>query len=136
MPGREISSISETEAILSYGGRGNGVTNSDTIDLQNTDAILFIIISKFIVDGTHTITFEESDDVGFSSPVAVPESDLRGATFADLVFTGPDDGILKSVSVVNNKRFLRLVLTGAGVTSNGVIGAAVIKQRLSSAPSV
>ncbi len=133
MPGREIFSKSETDLTLILTTLFDGVLNSDVVDLQNVNAVLFVVFAGVIFDGTHAITFEESDDVGFSSPVAVPESDLRGATFADLIFTG--SVMIVPVSVVNNKRFLRGVVTTTGATSGGEISIFAVKQMLTLAPA-
>jgi len=134
MPRREIASKSESELALPLVGRTNGVFNGFVIDLQNTDSILFCLLSGNVADGTHVISFEEDDDVGFSSPVVVPDTDIRG--IANLIFIGPDDNKSTHASVVNNKRFIRPVLTVTGATGGAVISVMAIKQLLTLAPAV
>jgi len=139
MPRRETFSKSESELALPFTRYDNNLSVFGVaIDLQNADSILFLIESAGVIDGTHAFTFEESIDLAFTVPIAIPESDLRGASLADLTFTGPDDNIAKQVSVVNNKRFIRIVITTSGASGGGggLFASAAVKQLLTLAPII
>ena len=136
MPGREIASKTESEiglVIQLYDT--NTIINGNIVDLQRSNSVLFTIHAGEITDGTYTFTFEESIDEAFTVPIVIPESDLRGNTLANLVFTTTEEGSVQQVSLVNNKRFVRTVLTVTGATSGGNFGVLAIKQNLSLTPT-
>jgi len=135
MPGREIASKSEVEiAFDTETVTFNGVTNGIILDLQRSNAILFVIHAGTITDGSFGFTFEEDDGVGFSSPVAIPDSDLRGNLSSDLIFVNTDGDTVRKVSLVNNKRFVRMIVTTSGASTGGIFSATAIKQDLSLTP--
>ncbi len=135
MPGREIASKSESEIALINVSLTDGTVIGSVIDLQRSNAVLFVIQSGTVTDGSHAFSFEESIDQAFSVPIVVPESDLRGAVLADLVFDSADDNIVKQVSVVNNKRFLRIVSNTTGASTGGLFNSIAIRQDLSLTPT-
>lgn len=137
MASREIFSKSKVEriwAIQSYTTNSLGLL----IDMRGADSGLITIESGTITDGTFAFAVEvdENDDAAFFNPIDVPDSELRGATAADLIYTPSDDFISKAVGVVSSKRFWRLkvVVTGSPGTG-GVFQASIIKQHLSLAPA-
>jgi len=137
MPGREIASKTESEIALNITiFSSNGILQGSVIDLQRSNAVLFAILAGEIVDGTHAFTFEESEDVGFSSPIVITDNDLRGNVLANLVFTNAEEGTLQQVSLVNNKRFVRIIVTTSGASTGGTLGAVAVKQDLSLTPTI
>lgn len=137
MPSREIDSKNRYE--ISYpllNITSNGTIVGNPIDLQDVNSVQLTIQSGTITDGVHNFSLEESVDAGFSVPIAVPDSDLRGAVTADLEFGSADDQVSKDVGYVGNKRFVRWTLTSSGVTTGGFFSGMLIKSDLSLAPNV
>lgn len=138
MPSREIDSKHEyrrsfpLQNIIS-----NTITKGNTIDSQSSNSAQFTVQSGDITDGSYAFTLEidANDDQGFSSPLVVPDSDLRGAVAADLVFDNTLDNKLRDVGYVGNKRFVRWSVTSSGVTVGGFFSGTVMQGDLSLAPA-
>lgn len=128
----EIYNYVITKKALAFALRdADGTINGETIDRIQTSpkanefqAILFVIASGTLTDGTHTVTIEESDD---------------GTTFADApatavlgtepVIAATNDDTVYECAYIGTKRYARLkvVLAGATVTTGGgTVGAVAV----------
>lgn len=104
----------------------NGVTNGTAIDLQqvhedyrNAEVIIF---TGTLTDGSYTIAVQESPD-GTTAWTAVPAARLEGTTTP---ITSAQDNVVVEIGVSPdpyNKRFLRVVITAASVTTGGAVAA-------------
>lgn len=105
--------------------RTNAAVNGATVDRFVNDvyyrSATFVVQSGAITDGTHTVTFEESDDG--TTWTAVAAADLQGSPPA---ITGTDDNKIYEVGYVGAKRYIRLVLTTASATTGGFVDAVVL----------
>lgn len=117
----------------------NGATNGTAIDLQqvhedyrNAEVIIF---TGTLTDGTYTIAVQESAD-GSTAWTAVPAARLEGTT-TPIVAT--QDNVAVEIGVLpdpGNKRFLRVVITAASVTTGGTVSALWLLMNGSNMPVV
>lgn len=122
-------------AALASGAHVTGVVNGPSIDLaefsNHFESALFIITAATITDGTHVAKLQDSPD---------------GTTWTDVdaahVQGGPvslGTGQSNTVAALgylggSSARYVRLVLTTAGATTGGVIGAVAVLAEGSSDP--
>lgn len=112
---------------LSYGVRNsNGATNGVAVDTgvygNNARDVMFVVYTATITDGTHTVTLEECDTSG-GSYTAVDSFRIQGSLPA---IVAADDNVVFSFGVRPTKRYVRIVVTDAGSTSGGAIGAVAL----------
>lgn len=105
--------------------------NGVTIDRAEDDCFfqdaLFAIQSGAITDGTHTVSFEDSDD---GSTWAATTA-LQGTPPA---IGSSNDNVQYAIAYTGLKRYVRVVVTAAGTTTGGIVGATAILGNPRSAP--
>ncbi len=78
------------------------------------------------VDATYTVLLEESDAANMDAANAVADADLIG-TEAAAGFTFANDGVVRKLGYIGNKRYTRLTITPAAADSgNSPIAAVAI----------
>lgn len=99
-------------------------TTGAAVDLGECDGgSTAVVVAATITDGTHTLTFTESDTSG-GTYTAVPAADARALTSADT-------GNTALVNFTRSKRFVKAVTTVAGATTGGVYGVALLAMKKS-----
>ena len=98
---------------------------------------LFVYAEAFVgpIDGTHTISFQQSDTGAFAGEeTVVPEQNLIGDT---MVFDSSSvDFAVKSQGVFGNFRFVRAIVTSTGVGANGITLVGILNQGVEESPDV
>lgn len=97
----------------------NGVTIDRAEDNNFFQDLLFAITTGAITDGTHTVTIEDSDD---ASSWATTTS-LQGSPPA---IGSSNDDVQYAIGYTGTKRYARVVVTAAGTTTGGIVGAVAI----------
>ncbi|MFM9542320.1 hypothetical protein [Streptomyces turgidiscabies] len=92
---------------------------------------MVIVHTGTITDGTHTVEVQDSDDN--TTFAAVADTYLQGTEPA---IVAADDDKLFVVGYKGLKRYLRVVVTAAGTTSGGTLGATVLLANPRTAPVV
>lgn len=118
-----------TARTLSPALRTNGAVNGSTVDRAGVapnagkmfQAAVALIVSGTITDGTHTVSIEDSDDGTAWATVAAAL--LQGTPPA---IAAVDDDKVWEIGYLGLKRYLRVVVTAAGTTTGGIVGAYVI----------
>lgn len=98
----------------------NGVAVDRSVNGGMQSAVV-VVTTGTIVDGSHAITLEESDN-GSTGWAAVPAAQLQGSL--PTVVAADDDKVFE-VGVRSTKRYLRVVSTVTGATTGGTYGAAI-----------
>ena len=111
----------------------NTATHGVIIDTKGFDSLEFVIQSGTLTDGTYTPSLIEGDDPTLSDGAAVTAGDLLG-TVAGATFAATDDNKVKKIGYRGNKRYVRLTITSAGVTTGGTLGAVAVQGHPRSAP--
>lgn len=109
-------------AVRSSNSAANGVAVDTAVYGNRARDVLFVVYTATITDGTHTVTLEESDSSG-SDYAAVDASRIQGSLPA---IVAADDNVVFSFGVRPTKRYVRIVLTDAGSTSGGAVGAVAL----------
>lgn len=108
-------------------------TNGAIIDLAGFESVEFVIQSATLTDGTYTPSITEGDESDLSDGSAAAAADLLG-TVADATFAASDDNAVKRIGYRGNKRYVRLNITSASVTTGGTLAAVAIKGHPRNAP--
>ena len=101
-------------------------TNGNIIDMQDYQGIEFFLQSGTLTDGTYTPLIEHADQSNFSDGAAVDDSDLLG-TEAEAAFTDADDNAVRRIGYVGAKRYVRLSIVSASISSGGTISATAVQ---------
>ena len=126
MPSRDLYSlIAVRTAIAPRVVASNALITGNVIDTQDFKSLAFILASGVLVDGTYTPVITVGDQPNLSDGVAAPASDLIG-TIAAATFAATDDNVVKKIGYRGGRRYARLDLQPAGVTSGGPIGVSAI----------
>ena len=96
------------------------------IDRQGYEGVEFVIQSGTLTDGTYTPLVEHGDLVGLGDAVAVADAELLG-TEAAAAFVAADDNAVQRVGYVGGKRYVRLSIVSAGVSTGGTISAVALR---------
>lgn len=106
------------------------------VDLQGFESATVVVYAGTLTDGTYAITLEESDALGSGYAACAAEDvidgDGDGTSLPTLAAT--DDNATVEIGYKGIKRFIRPVVTLAGITSGGAIGALVVRGRPRKAP--
>jgi hypothetical protein len=97
----------------------NGVTIDRAEDNSYFQSVLFVIQSGAITDGTHTVSFEDSDDGSTWAATTV----LQGTPPA---IGSSNDNVQYAIEYTGLKRYVRVVVTTTGTTTGGIVGATAI----------
>lgn len=110
----------------------SGTTNGPSVDLQSLNAQSLDIqaFSGARTDGTYTFDLYESDDN--STFTAVADADLIGDPAANVISTA---NALVRFGYIGSKRYIRLSVVAATVTSGALVGALLQQGDLAVAPS-
>jgi hypothetical protein len=103
---------------------GNGTTNGDIIDRAGYQSVVFALLSGTLTDGTYTPSITEGDAADLSD--GADATDLHG-TVAGATFAATADNAVKKLGYRGSKRYIRLNVTAAGVTTGGTISAIAIQ---------
>jgi hypothetical protein len=96
--------------------------NGSGVDLSGYGGAMVLVTTGLITDATHTIEVQESEDN--ATFTAVADADLQGTEPA---IGAADDNKVYRVGYLGNKRYVRVVVTVAGATTGGVLGASVVR---------
>lgn len=107
-------------------------TNGNVIDTLGYEGLEFILQSGSYTDGTYTPLIEESDNSDMSSSNAVADEDLVGTEAAAAVSAANS---VKRVGYVGHKRYVRLSIVSAGVSTGATIGAIAVLGHPAVAPT-
>ncbi len=93
---------------------------SAIVDCSDIDSLTFAIQSGVLADAgaTWTTLLEHGDDAALADAAAVPDAQLV-STEALASFTQANDGVVKKLGYIGNKRYVRLTITPAGNAASG-----------------
>lgn len=103
--------------------------NGTGVDLRGFDAAMASVHVGTITDGTHTPKLQESDDD--STYTDVVAADLEGSFTAA---TSSADETVQTVGYKGDARYIRVVVTAAGTTTGGTVGATIVRDCAHSLP--
>lgn len=113
---------------------GNSATNGAGVDLQGYNGCTFFFCSGAITDGTVACKLQEADDSGFSGAADVAGADVVGGTNLQS-FAATDDNVVKELTYIGKKRYVRGVMTGAGQTTGGFYHSVAVRGAPLKAPA-
>lgn len=104
------------------------------IDLQNVNALEYLITAGAITTGTFTPLLEHGNDSGLTDAASVPANQLLGS-YSNATFTGSgDSNKTKNIGYIPTVfRYVRLTLVATN-TPNGIIGASNVKASKAFSP--
>ncbi len=97
----------------------NGTTLGQIIDTSRLIGLMFTVNFIPYTDGTHILTMFDDDDIGFASPVLIPDANIIG-TIPVLDFATPESNDpTPTWGVFGNKRFIRITVVSTGTSGVG-----------------
>ncbi len=120
------NNLSPTSAFNTRTINTNATTNGTIIDRQGFEALQFVLYSGTLTDGSYTPVLEHGDAANLSDAASVPAADLLG-TIAGATIAVTDDNAVKRVGYIGSKRYVRLSVTSATVTTGGMLGALALR---------
>jgi hypothetical protein len=115
----------ESKLALAFANRTNGTVNGPVIDCSGHGGapnLTLTAISGTITDGTYDVKVQEGSKSDGSDM-----ADIAGATVPQ--FTATQDDNVKQISFKRSKQYVRAVITVAGSTSGGTVGALLQFQK-------
>lgn len=106
------------------------------VDSLGFDSVTYSIHTGTLsdADATYTVLLEESNASDMSGSNAVADADLLG-TEAAAGFTFANDGVVRKLGYIGNKRYTRLTITPAAADSgNSPISAVAVLGHPATAP--
>ncbi len=107
-------------------------TVGSIVDSKGFESLEFSIQSGTITDGTYTALLEEGDDVGLSDASVLSVDHTLDVL---PVFDNTESDVVKSVGSIGKKRYHRLSIVSAGVTSGGVFSAQAVLSHVKHGPA-
>ena len=104
----------------------NGASAGEIIDTNGFRSLEFIIQSGTLTDGTYTPKLEAGDAANLSDAVEVTAALGLLGTIAGATFAATDDDSVKRLGYVGGRRYVRLTVTAASVTTGGMIAAVAV----------
>ena len=127
---RDLNDEVDVALSLSPAARVNGTFNGTAGDLRGYDSAAVVVAFGAYTDGTHTPSFQYSDDgVSFTTPSA---SEISGAFAA--VSSGAGANTVQRVGHISGHRYVRAVLTGSGATTGALSEMSVLRGNPARAP--
>ncbi len=113
----------------------NTAAVGSVVDRRGFDSLAYVIATGTLADAdaTFTVLLEESDASG-SGFTAVADIDLIG-TEAGASFVFSDDGAVRKLGYVGNKRYTRLTITPAANSGSAPISAVAILGHAANRPA-
>ena len=102
----------------------NTTTDGASIDTSDFDGgLMFEIMSPLYTDGTYTLLLEESTTGDFSGEeTAIADANLIGTEAgAALSAVTAEGGVLNSIGVFGNEKFVRSTIVSAGTSSGATL---------------
>lgn len=102
----------------------NGTINGAAVNLgaYGADSAIGVVITGTVTDGSHAVSFEESD-TGTSGWTAIPVGRLSAA--APTVAAANDDTQFET-GITPAKAYVRVVIVTTGATTGGLLAAVVV----------
>lgn len=107
----------------------NGLTIDKNYQNNRFRAVMFLILTGTVTDGTTTFTMQDSDDG--SSWANVSATYVQGTL---PVVGSANDDTTYEIGYTGDKRYVRLVATQAGATAGATIGAVAIMSSARKTP--
>ena len=116
------SNLQQLVALIVTSITGDGNSVGAIIDTANFElGLMFSVEVSTYVNGTYTLLLEESSDSGMSGAVAITGDKLIGTLPAEVAAVA-SGGILPTVGVISNLRFVRATI----VTTNHTSGTSIV----------
>jgi len=123
-----------TVLALPYAVRTNGTVNGATVDRTPSgnpyEQVTFIVVTATVTDGTHTFSFEDSNDG--TTWTAIPAAQRRGAI---PVPGAGNNNLVYEVGLDSAKRYVRCNVVSAGTTTGGNFLAVAVLADPSNTPT-
>ncbi len=107
----------------------------DPIDQRGYESFELSVVSGILVDGTYTITVEESDDITFVSGVTEITGDRLLGDYANMVFSTGENNTVKRIGFIVKNRYFRAKVVSSSVTSGGSLSGQAILGDPANAPT-
>lgn len=101
-------------------------TAGSIVDTNGFRSLEFVIASGTLTDGTYTPKLEAGDASDLSDAVEVTAAKGLLGTIAGATFAATDDNATKRLGYVGGRRYVRLTITSATVTSGGTLAAVAV----------
>ena len=124
MASRDLhSNIAVATALKHTTISANGATNGEIIDTLGYDSVEFVIVAGTLTDGTYTpsLTVGDASDLSDGATATKLLGTIAGATFA-----ATDDDKTKKFGYSGHRRYVRLTMTAASVTTGGMLAAVAV----------
>jgi len=128
------NNIHVTNALNPQAIGSNTTVAGAIIDTQGYSSLEFAIVSGTLTDGSYTPSMLEGDAANLSDSATVAAGDLLG-TIAGATFALTDDNVTKKLGYRGTKRYVKLSITSAAVTTGGTIGAVAIQGHPRNGPA-
>lgn len=127
------NSVLQRAAVPTTAIAADGDTDGGAIDTLGYESVEFIALSGTLTDGTYTLGIEESNTGAFAGEENVVDAEL--VLGAPVVFAAADDDTALRIGTIAKKRYVRLVITAATVTTGGTISAVAVLSNAHTRPT-
>lgn len=110
--------------------RTNGTVNGTGVDTSGYDAVSCYVNAGVWTDGTHAVKVQDSDDNSSFADVAA--GNLIGTLVS--ITSAPTASKNLEQGVINNRRYVRLVITTSGATTGALVGGGFLLGKPGMAP--
>lgn len=113
---------------------GNAATNGAGVDMAGYNAVTFLFITGTMTDSSLVCKIQEDDASNFGGATDVAAADVVGGSNSQS-FAATDDNVVKELTYIGKKRYVRGVMTQAGATSGGTYGSVAVRGAPLKAPA-
>lgn len=103
------------------------------VDTAGFESLTFFTETGAITDGVYTFSLEAGDESDLSDAVTVSGENILGA---NPLISGTDDDSIHYIGTNTKKRFVRLMIEGAGVSTGGLFGSTAVLGHAKSKPTL
>lgn len=134
---KDLHHVIDTKEAFPISDIGTDTTlYGDATDQRGFESFELSFVSGIIVDGTYTITLQESDDNTFASGVTEIPADRLLGSYSDIIYTTGENNTIKRIGFLPTKTYFRVKLVSSGVTSGGALSAQFILGDPENAPTI
>ena len=120
---RDLNDQVDAVQSLAPAVRTNGTFNGTAVDLRGYDSAAIVVSFGAYTDGTHTPSFQYSDDgTNFTTPAA---AEISGALTS--ISSGAGANTVQRAGHISGRRYIRAVMTVTGATSGALSDMLVLR---------
>ncbi len=140
---KDISQKLNCRTCLDAAITSNTTTNGAAVDTQGIQTgLMFSIAALLFTDGVYAVSFEQADDLAFTTNVNTVAADQIVGSIEDIIAAAVNGAVMGKAGILSLKdpavgnqlqRFVRPVITSTGVTTGATL-AAIATEMLDEAP--